>query len=201
MDIPDRIEREMILNAPIQKVWDAITNPVSLTQWFGDRADIPKLAEGEPLTFGWDDDVCKGMIQTVREPNIFAFRWQSSRLGKTAEFDERYTTLVTYTLKSVPEGTHLHMLETGFARLPEAISGVAHDDNTSGWTIELQELESEQPLSILKNPVSQPVDSPDKLTYGNIATKPSHGEIAHKDNVWGWEIEFDELKAFIEAGA
>ncbi len=92
MTIQDNIEREMVLKADIAVVWNAITNPEKLSQWFGDRADIPTLAEGEPIIFGWGDDLCKGVIQTVNEPTVFAFRWQSSRLGKNAPFQPEYAT-------------------------------------------------------------------------------------------------------------
>jgi len=154
MTVQNNIEREMILKADINVVWNAITNPEKLSQWFGDCADIPTLAEGEPIIFGWGEDLCKGRIQTVTEPTVFAFHWQSSRLGKNAPFQPEYATLVTFTLTSVPTGTHLHMIETGFADLPDAIHGAdavstevnpphneqAYKDNVSGWTSEFNDL-------------------------------------------------------------
>lgn len=195
MQTPNKIERELILNADIETVWDAITNPEKLSQWFGDLATIDTLAEGESITFGWDNDICKGVIQTVDKPHVFAFRWQSSRLGKTANFQEEYSTLVTFTLSSVPTGTHLHMIETGFASLPDEVV----DETTTSPTIVTANkvLDSEQPLSVLNNPVQEPVDSPD-LTAGTAKLSPTHGEQAYQDNVSGWNWELKDLKKFVE---
>lgn len=164
----DTIERELVLKANIDKVWDAITNPEQLNQWFGDTANIPILAEGEPIVFGWGDDLSKGIIQTVNRPNVFAFRWQSSRLGRTSEFHEDYSTLVTFTLTAIPTGTHLHMIETGFSDLPDKII-----DN-----------------AVATSPTTTPVD--------DVDIKLAHNELAYKDNVSGWTHEFNDLKAFFE---
>lgn len=199
MTIQDNIEREMILNADINVVWDAITNPVKLSQWFGDHADIPTLAESEPITFGWGDDLCKGLIQTVNKPTVFAFRWQSSQLGKNASFQPDYATLVTFTLTSVPTGTHLHLTETGFADLPDIIID-QHAVATPDTQIAFTPLESEQPLSILSNPVQDPVDSPE-LIKGKAKVNLPYNEQAYKDNVSGWTHELNDLKEFIEQRA
>lgn len=195
MTSQDTIERELMLEANIDKVWDAITNPEQLSQWFGDTADIPLLAEGEPIVFGWGDDLSKGIIQTVNPPNVFAFRWQSSRLGRSAEFSGEYSTLVTFTLTAIPTGTHLHMIETGFSNLPDKIiekNAVA----TSPTTIPKVQVESEQPLSMLTNPI-QAHDDVD-INTGSAEIKLAHNEQAYKDNVSGWTHEFNDLKAFFE---
>lgn len=198
MTIQNNIEREMILKADIAVVWDAITNPKQLSQWFGDQADIPTLAEGEPIIFGWDDDICKGVIQTVDEPKVFAFRWQSSRLGKTEDFQEEYATLVTFTLTSVPTGTHLHLIETGFASLPDTIIdkvAVPSADSKVPFTPQ----ENQQPQAILANPVQDRVDNPE-LSMGSGEVKLPHNKQAYEDNVSGWTHELNDLKTFIEQG-
>lgn len=198
MNLQDSIEREMILKADIDKVWDAITNPEKLSQWFGDKATIPLLSENEPITFGWGDDICKGIIQTVNQPTTFAFRWQSSRLGASAEFQEAFSTLVTFTLTAVPTGTHLHMIERGFANLPDEIMA---QDAVSSPAIHVSkvEVEGEQPLSMLTNPVQASLDDVD-VVMGSADGKLPHCEQAYKDNVSGWNHEFNDLKAFIEQG-
>ena len=199
MEIRDSIEREMTLKAPIEQVWDAITNPEKLSRWFGDHAEIDNLAEGEPIVFGWGDDLSRGIIHTADRPNVFAFRWQSSRLGKSASFQEAYSTLVTFTLTSIPTGTHLHLIETGFASLPDQImeETVATSPNKS---VQYNKLETEQPLSILENPVQQTVDQVE-IIVGSAELKLPHNEQAYKDNVSGWDAELGDLKSFIEQGA
>lgn len=175
MTIQDNIEREMTLKADIAVVWDAITHPEKLSQWFGDRADIPTLAEGEPIIFGWGDTICKGVIQTVDKPKVFAFRWQSSRLGKTASFQPEYATLVTFTLTSIPTATHLHIIETGFASLPDTITDKA----------------------VIANSVQDHADTLES-TLDSAETTLPHNKQAYEDNVSGWDYELNDLKTLIE---
>lgn len=195
MTVSNTIEREVILKGNIEQVWDAITNPEKLSQWFGDHAEIPSLQVGEPLVFGWEDDICKGIIHIVDKPTTFAFYWQSSRLGKTAQFQQEYATLVTFTLTSVPTGTHLHVLETGFAHLPDEIIDASEPVAKPLSNQELQ-VNTEQPLSMLTNPV-QKVDSPE-LTLGSADNGLSHAEEAYKDNVSGWRHELADLEAYFD---
>ena len=192
----DMIEREMVLKASIETVWDAITNPEKLSVWFGDKADIPVFAEGESIIFGWGESICRGIIETIDEPTVFAFRWQSSRLGKNAAFKKDYSTLVTFTLTSIPTGTHLHMIETGFASLPEEI---IETEAVSKPTIHVAKLpvDTEQPLSMLTNPV-QSTEEDAQLLIGSADINLKHSVQAYEDNVSGWTHEFDDLKAFLE---
>lgn len=198
MSLQDSIEREVTLKASINKVWDAITNPEQLSQWFGDKADIPLLAENEPITFGWGDDICKGVIETVNPPTTFAFRWQSSRLGQSAEFQKSYSTLVTFTLTAIPTGTHLHMIERGFASLPDTIIDQAAVSSPNQQIGKVQ-VDTEKPLSMLTDPVQTSADDTE-ISMGSAETKLPHCEQAYRDNVSGWNHELNDLKAFIEQG-
>ena len=49
--VPDRIERELLLSHPIEKVWAAITEPAQLVQWFGQTAEVDLRPDEElPVT-------------------------------------------------------------------------------------------------------------------------------------------------------
>jgi uncharacterized protein YndB with AHSA1/START domain len=137
LDVPDSIEREIILPAPPERVWTALTRPDQLGAWFGTQATVD-LRPGGAVVFTWDGltgprGVNRGVIEVVEPPNCFAFRWQSS--SKTVQM-----TRVEFTLAPHPEGTHLRLVESGFASLPPELRRGCHEGNTAGWRHELGEL-------------------------------------------------------------
>jgi hypothetical protein len=47
--VPDRTERETVINAPVERVWDLITEPEHVGRWFGDAGaeiDPPRRPRG-----------------------------------------------------------------------------------------------------------------------------------------------------------
>jgi uncharacterized protein YndB with AHSA1/START domain len=137
VEVPDSIERELILPVPPARVWTALTRPDQLSAWFGTQATID-LRPGGEVIFTWDGSTGprgtnRGVIEAVEPPNRFAFRWQSSP-------DTVQMTRVEFTLEPHPEGTRLRLVESGFASLPPELRGGCHESNTRGWQRELGEL-------------------------------------------------------------
>ena len=49
-----RVSRSVEVRAPIASVWETLTDPRCIAQWFGQRADFPEgMREGATGTFGW----------------------------------------------------------------------------------------------------------------------------------------------------
>jgi uncharacterized protein YndB with AHSA1/START domain len=135
----DAIERELILPVSRARVWAALTQPRALTAWFGTTATID-LRPGGALTFGFGADFATtGVIEVVEPLRRFAFRWHPFDGQQRVAPEAGPTTRVEFTLADHPEGTHLRVVESGFASLPEAFGG-AFERNERGWGIELGEL-------------------------------------------------------------
>ncbi|GIG68728.1 SRPBCC domain-containing protein [Phytomonospora endophytica] len=137
--VADTIERVLVLRHPIEKVWAALTTAEGLSRWFGSIADID-LRPGGRAFFRWDDldDETVATIETVDPPHRFSFRWRLEGLPeKTSP-----RTLVEFRLEPVPEGTRLHLTESGFTQAADHIARPAHDANSHGWTAELADLET-----------------------------------------------------------
>lgn len=141
MSVQDEIRREMNFPVARERVWTAITDPARLEQWFGTRAEFKRLVAGEPIIFGWDEQLCRGVIAEVEPPSRFAYRWHSQTSDMETPFDEIPSTLVTFTLDEVPDGTRLTLVESGFASLPPTIRNAAFRENASGWDAELNDLQ------------------------------------------------------------
>ena len=133
----DEIRREMVLDAPIEKVWAAITEPEQLAQWFGDSASID-LRPGGRAEFGWTEfnDSVSAIVEVVERPTRFSFRWESLRNTPV----EEASTLVEFSLHTVEGGTRLTLVESGFASLPEDAYEERYAENNSGWDSELADL-------------------------------------------------------------
>ena len=53
--IPDRIERETVINAPVERVWELITEAEHLGRWFGDAGAEIDLRPGGALVLRWSE--------------------------------------------------------------------------------------------------------------------------------------------------
>lgn len=133
----DEIRRELVVEAPIEQVWEALTNAEHLSKWFGDSAEID-LRPGGRARFGWSEfnDSSEAIVEVVDRRSRFSFRWEALRDTPV----EQASTLVEFSLESVGEGTRLTLVESGFAALPEDAYDHRFEENSSGWTAELKDL-------------------------------------------------------------
>lgn len=145
MTLADRIQRVEILPVSRERVWDAITKPEQLSQWFGLVRDMDFRVGGE-INFTWEQERSPypGSIEVIEPPHRFAFRWNSYAIGHPElGLAPSPTTLVEFTLDEIAEGTRLTLVESGFASLAEVIQAAQADqDNQAGWQEGLSALRS-----------------------------------------------------------
>lgn len=138
--IPDRIEREIVIDAPVSQVWAAITEAEHIGTWFGDAGAEIDPRPGGDLTIRWREyGVFHTVIERIEPERVFAWRWahaagEHPRPGAS--------TLVEFTLTPEGGGTRLRVVESGFQALEMTADERAKcvSDNTQGWREELQEL-------------------------------------------------------------
>lgn len=137
--IPERIEREILIEAPIDVVWAVLTEPEHVAGWFSHSAEID-LRPGGEATFTWrEHGSALAWVERVEPPSSFAFRWVRP-VGEKQHKDS--STLVEFTLTSEGDNTRLRVVESGFRELPWSEDKKARyaDENTQGWQLELDEL-------------------------------------------------------------
>jgi uncharacterized protein YndB with AHSA1/START domain len=144
----DWIERDVIIDASRERVWDVLTQAGHVGHWFGAEAEI-ELRPGGHAQFGWPDQaVFRAVVDRVERPSAFSYRW-----ARDAGTDPGTGTgtLVEFTLTEVPVGTLLRVVETGFASLDlsQAEQGQAAAGNQIGWIDELAQLKeyAERPVA------------------------------------------------------
>jgi uncharacterized protein YndB with AHSA1/START domain len=148
MTVTDTIEREVLINAPVAKVWAAVTTAEHIGTWFGNAGATIDLRPGGAMTCSWRDgatvDTIDAVVEKVDEPHLFAFRWARPN-DKVA--GPSNATLVEFTLSAEGAGTRLRVVESGFAELDKTEELVAAHvaENTEGWLSELEELRTYAP--------------------------------------------------------
>lgn len=132
-----KLEREIEIDASPAVVFEVITSPRHLTQWWPDEAELEPTpgAVGE-LVFG---DRASGEAQVPRitvvdaePPRLFSFRWVEAE-GEEAR--EGNSLLVTFELSARGSGTLLRMTETGFTEKGWEVSVLEQQyrEHAEGW--------------------------------------------------------------------
>jgi uncharacterized protein YndB with AHSA1/START domain len=140
----DRIERQAVLEAPIARVWRAISDAREFGAWF--RVDLDgDFVVGQAITGrmtypGYEGAPFEAWVEAIEPERRLAFRWHP---GDTpaADVAQEPTTLVELKLEPHPKGTRLTVIESGFDALPEARRATALRMNDGGWAEQLRNIE------------------------------------------------------------
>lgn len=133
------VTRTVRVAAPRDLVFEVLTQPAQIAQWFGQSARFPDgVHAGAEGSFGWTDHGDFPARIEIHEPPVrFAFTWGTP--GEPIRDDN--STLATFTLEPHGDHTVLTVVESGFDRLGDlAAARAAMADTAQGWTEELDEL-------------------------------------------------------------
>jgi uncharacterized protein YndB with AHSA1/START domain len=141
---PDMIERDILIEAPVQTVWNVVTEPAQISSWFADRAEIDVRPGGEgTLTFTdratSQHATVRLQVETVEPPHTFAFRWDYPE-GQMAH--EGNSSRVEFKLAAEGANTRLRVTERGFSKLQRPADEMAAylDAHSKGWDTHLAAL-------------------------------------------------------------
>ncbi|MGW6442169.1 SRPBCC domain-containing protein [Lentzea sp. NPDC055074] len=126
----DRIERETLIEAPLARVWQLVTEPGF---WVASQPSGTAV-EGETTLCRHEQyGEFPVRVETVTPQTYVSYRWASAFGGQDLTADN--TTLVEFTLTPEGAATRLKVVESGFSRLagPEELREKALRDNTGGW--------------------------------------------------------------------
>jgi uncharacterized protein YndB with AHSA1/START domain len=95
------VTREIVLPAPREEVWDALTDPGRLEEWFANEVEL-ELRPGGGASFRWDNgEERHAVVEDVEPERRFALRWDDGEPGE-----------VEFTLADADAGTRLTVVET-----------------------------------------------------------------------------------------
>lgn len=150
--VSDRIEKQVLLRAPLSRVWRALTDHTEFGQWFGVRFDAPfrpgASVSGVITPTTMDEEIAKeqkpyaGMrftivVDRIEPETAFSFRWNPYGMDETVDFSKEVKTLVEFTLQETADGVLLKVVESGFDQVPVERRATAFTANEGGWTMQM----------------------------------------------------------------
>ena len=138
------IEREVLIEAPVERVWDLVTEAEHLGRWFADAGAEVDLRPGGAMALHWSEHgTAKGRIEAVEPTRLFAFRWAPFKDPGGVDPTDGNSTRVEFTLSAEDDGTRLRVVESGFEMLDASDEQrrANLEGNTEGWRLELGELQ------------------------------------------------------------
>ena len=172
MNTFDRIEKRVTLQAPIARVWRAITDAKEFGRWFGINLD-GEFVVGKPIKGSFNAALDEAAIheyqrklglpptkvklpdkvltfctvERIEPQGYFSFRWIPYGIDADIDPATEPTTLVEFRLVQATAGTDLTIVESGFERVPAHRRERAFRMNEGGWTAQAENIRNyiEQP--------------------------------------------------------
>jgi uncharacterized protein YndB with AHSA1/START domain len=144
-DSTDRIERQIVINAPRSRVWRALADAGEFGSWFGVALEGQAFVAGQRtqgrITHpGYEHLMFEVQVVRVEPERVLAFRWHPYAVDPGVDYSKEPTTLVVFELADAPGGTLLKLVESGFDAIPAARRAEAFRMNSGGWDAQMQNI-------------------------------------------------------------
>jgi uncharacterized protein YndB with AHSA1/START domain len=74
------VTREIVFPVPPDEVWEALTDPDQLEEWFANDVELDPREGGEGI-FRWDNgEERRGVVEELEEERRLALRWEDDGL-------------------------------------------------------------------------------------------------------------------------
>ena len=142
--IPNAIEKEVVIDAPLEVVWRVVTNPEQIRQWFADEAEVELRVGGTGRLRFKSGDSYQLQVEALEPPRRFAFRWVQP---EGAPVRAHNSMLVEFLLEPEAGGTRLRVVESGFDTIDwsDAEKAKYADGHSAGWHVLLDRLRAYAP--------------------------------------------------------
>lgn len=133
----NQIEKRVELDAPVSRVWRALTDYREFGEWFRVKLEAPfvpgQVARGQVLHPGYEHVVWHATIQEMTPESVFSFTWHPYAVDPKVDYSVERPTLVEFRLTPRAGGTLLVITESGFDHIPAHRRMEALRMNTMGW--------------------------------------------------------------------
>lgn len=152
----DRIEKKVLLHAPLKRVWSALADAQEFGTWFGMKFNGPfvpgQAVRGVIVPTKVNADVAKAQekyqglaveisIEKMEPERLFSFRWHPYAIEKGVDYSAEPTTLIEFVLEQSKDGVLLTVTESGFDQIPLVRRVKAFTANEEGWRMVLKLIE------------------------------------------------------------
>lgn len=132
------VKKEIIINAPIEKVWKALTNPEEMKNWYFDIPDF-SLEKDAVFNFyepgGANKYWHRCQVEEVDPNHIFKHTWEHPDFSKAV-------THLTWRLSEKEDQTILNLNHDKLDRLADAGEDFKAENYDIGWTEILKNLKN-----------------------------------------------------------
>ena len=144
----DRIEKKILLKAPLDRAWRAISDSKEFGTWFGMKVDGPFTpgatmhgmivptqvnAEVAAAQKQYEGKKIEITIERMEPQRMISFRWHPHAVEPGVDYSKEPTTLIVFALEQTPDGVMLTVTESGFDQIPLARRAQAFQANDRGW--------------------------------------------------------------------
>jgi uncharacterized protein YndB with AHSA1/START domain len=146
----DRIEKKILLRAPLERVWRAISDSKQFGSWHGVEFDGPFIAGAGmvgkvvPTSVAVDPEVARSRkkyegtpfsisVERIEPMRLFSMRWYPFDEQSGVDYSNEPWTLVEFRLEEVAGGTMLTITESGFDAIPLEQRAKALTSHEQGW--------------------------------------------------------------------
>lgn len=124
------VERSIWIDAPRERVWQAVTDPVQIAAWFAPGTDF--LQDGNTISIQLNGEyVAVAEIEVLDPPHELT----------TCNLPDR-TLTTTYKLVEEGSGTRFTVIESGYENVPAGDRQSRFDQDTHGWGLALENLKA-----------------------------------------------------------
>ncbi|MDD1621171.1 MAG: SRPBCC family protein [Methylococcaceae bacterium] len=140
------IERSIVINAPRERVWRALSNAEEFGTWFGANLKgqifAPgQRARGQITICGHEHAWFDVIIERIEPQDLLSYRWHPYAVDPAVDYTKEQPTLVTFTLKDTPgNGTLLTVVESGFDNVPPYRRQEAFRMHQQGWEVQIDNI-------------------------------------------------------------
>jgi uncharacterized protein YndB with AHSA1/START domain len=141
----DRIEKQIDLEAPVSRVWRALTDYREFGEWFRVRLEGPFVAgqetRGQITHPGYEHLQMTVVTQKIEPERYFSYTWHPYAKDPKVDYSQESPTLVEFTLEKSAKGTLLKVTESGFDKIPSHRRVEAFRMNENGWAQQLKNID------------------------------------------------------------
>ena len=139
-----QIEKRIQLNAPISRVWQALTDHRQFGEWFRVKLEQPfapgRTARGQITYPGYEHVTFEAVVQKMEPERFFSYTWHPYAVDPKVDYSTEKPTLVEFNLEEAAGGTLLTVIESGFDKIPANRRAEAFRMNEGGWAAQLENI-------------------------------------------------------------
>ena len=144
--MPDKIEKQIEIAAPVSRVWQALTDSRQFGEWFLVKMDGPFVAGqrmGGQITHpGYEHLRMQIEVKAIQPETLFSYTWHPYAVDPKVDYEQEESTLIEFRLRPTAVGTLLTVTESGFDKIPSARRAEAFLRNDGGWAQQMKNIQA-----------------------------------------------------------